>query len=76
MEVDPSESIDVHVVVVKKQDGAVDVRIHTDTDNARETARHLEDLHEGVETAVESFRLPADFEEVTREDILRALRDD
>ena len=76
MEVDPSEPVEVHVVIEKTHDGAVDVRIHTDIDNARETARHLEERHAGVETAVENFRLPADFEEITREDMLDALRYD
>ena len=76
MEVDPSEPVDVHVVIEKTHDGAVDVRIHADIDNARETARRLEERHAGVETAIESFRLPGGFEEVTREDMLDALRDD
>lgn len=76
MEVDPSNTIDVHVVIEKNHDGAVDVRLHADIDNARETARHLEERHAGVKTTVESFRLPGDFEEITREDMLDALRDD
>lgn len=76
MEVDPSNPVEVHVVTVKNHDGAVDVRLHSDVDNARETARRLEDRHAGVSTSVDSFRLPWGFEEFEREDALRVLRED